>query len=548
MKNKTRLKKSLFLKWQSQRLPHLVILISLLLFYSTGTLQSYSFFADPALFQLPFVFSFVAVLLNAYLMHCMLAKKKKQALLLMPVLTFFTTLFICFNSVWDLQNSTLLYFVFILPFFYTYLLSYSFQLLIINNLIIIISYSFTAIISTHNSLFFILNIVFLCNLTFLSCFKEKCIRTPKKTRKQTHRSALKKKERFYLQRVIHDIRQPLSSLSLYSHLLEKQLRETSQQKLLQNMTQSSRQLDRWLSSLFELASLDSKSVPVKIKNIKLQTVIAPLIKKQQYQAKQTGSVLKVFIGNFMINSDAKLLVEILNSLLSNALIHGKKLATDKILLSARKCNNEIKLQVWNQGNKIKKENISSLFNELNYSKNPLHNKKKGLGLGLAIAARKAKLLNTSIKVKSDYHGSCFSICIKEGDLSTAISTTINSIEKEKSASILLVDDDTSILNALSMLLEGWGYQLICAQSSEQALDALKKQQFSMIISDFRLPGDKNGIDLIKIAQQKTKTVALLLTGEVDPNKLKKKEKADYHILHKPIKPATLRVLLRQLLS
>lgn len=547
MKNKTGLKKSLFLTWQSQRQPQLVILITLFFFYSLGTLQSYSFFDSPAFFQLSFLFPFSAILLSGYLTHCILTKKHKQTLLLLPVLTLFTTLFVCLNSVWHPQYSTQLYFILLLPLFYAYLLSYNFQILVINNLIVIISYTLAAIILSDNSLFFILNVFLLCVITFLSSFQKNVTNRLKKTNKQTRNSVINDQKRLYLQQVIHDIRQPLSSLSLYSHLLEKQLQDTPQQELLSNLTLSSQQLDRWLSSLFELASLDSKSVPVKIKNIKLQTAIAPLIKKYQYQAKQQGSVLKVNIGNWVINSDVKHLNDILDALLSNALLHGKKSSTDKILISAKKCAGEIKLQVWNQGHKIEQCNISSLFNELSYSKSAKHNKKAGLGLGLAIAARKAKLLDTNITVKSDAHGSCFSICIKEGEKNN-ISHKINIIEKENNASILLVDDDTSILNALSMLLEGWGYQLVCAKSSEQALSALKKQKFSLIISDFRLPGQKNGIDLINIAEQKGVEAAVLLTGEVDPNKLKKEKDAYYRILHKPIKPAALRVLLRQLLS
>ncbi|WP_413700125.1 response regulator [Psychromonas sp. KJ10-10] len=118
----------------------------------------------------------------------------------------------------------------------------------------------------------------------------------------------------------------------------------------------------------------------------------------------------------------------------------------------------------------------------------------------------------------------------------------------KKQDILLIDDDKSILSALSMLLENWGYVVHCAESSEQAIKALEKQQFALIISDYRLPGAKNGLDLIKIAQQKQDIESVLLTGEVDPDKLQEGEFEHYKVLHKPIKPAALRILIRQLLK
>lgn len=542
----------LFKRWQSLRIYNIVILSSFLFFYAVGTLQSYSFFAPPAAFRLPLILPLVAIFLCAYLIHCLQAKKDQQSIVLIPILTLFTTLFITINSHFETETSqnSFLYFTLLLPLFYAYILSYNFQLLIANNCVAIVSYTFTAVVGDTSTLVFILNITFLFTLGFLTIYshiKNNTYTSKDRAVKATRGPTINKDNALYLKSIIHDIRQPLSSLSLYTHLLEKQAKDDKQSVIIDSIMTASNQLDRWLSSLLELATLDAKSQKVTAKNIPIETCLSAVITKQQAEAVSKGMLLKVKLAKAVLYTDSKILSDIIDNLLSNALLHGMQKEGTTILLAARHLRGAINIQVWNKGVRIDAEHMQSIFNELYYSKNPTHNKAKGLGLGLALSQRKALLLNTQIDVKTSDNGSCFSILIPKGKETVEVVSPSN-LTKENSERILLIDDDASILAALSMLLENWGYNVDCAANSEQAIFSLKTESYSLIISDYRLPGDKNGIDLIKIAQQKQGIPSVLLTGEVDPDKLKEAGAGDYKILHKPIKPAALRLLLRQLLS
>jgi len=272
-----------------------------------------------------------------------------------------------------------------------------------------------------------------------------------------------------------------------------------------------------------------------------------VIKKYRALANEQGIILKTRFTKIALHTDSKLLSEIIDNLLSNALLHGSQARGETVLVSARRCQEGVNIQVWNRGKQIDDELLNALFDELHYSKNPNHNKTKGVGLGLALSQRKASLLDSNITVKTSDNGCCFSIIVPKG-VQIEEATTCSPIRSEHNQQILLVDDDTSILTALSMLLKIWGYSVECAESSEQAIKLLDTLQFSLIISDYRLPGDKTGIDLIKLAQQVKETPALLLTGDIEPEKPQEGEQISYKILHKPIKPATLRLLLRQILQ
>ncbi|MCP5079932.1 MAG: hybrid sensor histidine kinase/response regulator, partial [Psychromonas sp.] len=517
-------KEFLFKRWQSLRIYNTVILGAFLFFYAIGTLQSYTTFAPPAAFNLPLMLPLVAIILCGYLIHCLISQKDQRSIFLIPILTLFTTLFITINSHFETETSqnSFLYFTLLLPLFFAYLLSYNFQLLIANNLVAIISYTFTAVVGDTSTLVFILNLLFLFTLGLLTIYshiKNNTYTSKGNVVKATRGPTLNKHNSQYLKTIIHDIRQPLSSLSLYSHLLEKQLKDEKQQLLVDSLLGASSQLDRWLSSLLELATLDSKSQQTNLKNIPLEACLSNVIKKQSIVATTQGMILKVRLNQTVLNTDSKLLSEIIDNLLSNALLHGSQQSGGKILLVARSFKGAVNIQVWNKGGRISNEHLDSLFDELYYSKNPNHNKAKGLGLGLPISQRKALLLDTTIDVKTSDTGSCFSIVIPKG-VESAEALTTTKITQENSEHILLIDDDESILAALSMLLENWGYSVDCAETSKQAINALESKQFALIISDYRLLGDKNGIDLIKIAQQEQDLPSVLLTGEVDPDKLK----------------------------
>jgi len=480
MNNKQAKKQLLLLRWRSLRIYNIVILGAFLFFYVAGSLQSYVFFSSSAAFNLSFIYPLLAIFLCAYLLHCLLKKKEKSIFWLLPVLTFFSTLFITINSHFETpttQNS-FLYCALLLPLFYSYLLAYNFRLLVINHIVIVVTYTFTAVVGDTGTLTFIINALFLLALTALTLFsnlKNNSPRASKKTKNSENDSQTDTINAAYLPKIIHDIRQPLSSVSLYSHLLEKYLTDSAPHDIVQNLQKSAEQLEGRLTALFDLYALDSKSIRPQIKNIQLLSTLSPLIKKYQEQAK----------------------------------LHH--------------------------------------FNETNYGKKAKQNKENGLGLGLAIAQRKAQLLNSRIKVHTSNQGSCFSVEVARGE------ALIKNQQQgvccaESNENVLLVDDDPSILNALSLLLTNWGYKVCCATTAEQALATLTQEEISILISDYRLPGSKNGIDLILAAQKEKKITTVLLTGEVDSGKLKQGNGLDYKILHKPVKPAALRVLLRQLAS
>ena len=63
-------------------------------------------------------------------------------------------------------------------------------------------------------------------------------------------------------------------------------------------------------------------------------------------------------------------------------------------------------------------------------------------------------------------------------------------------SVLIVDDEPIVRESIRDWLKDAGYQVATAESGEEALEMIKKQDFSIVILDVRLPG-KTGIMVLK---------------------------------------------------
>ena len=66
-----------------------------------------------------------------------------------------------------------------------------------------------------------------------------------------------------------------------------------------------------------------------------------------------------------------------------------------------------------------------------------------------------------------------------------------------SARILVVDDEASMREFLSIALNRMGYQVDAVDSAEQALSAFGESSYDVVISDIRIPGGKTGVELLE---------------------------------------------------
>lgn len=78
--------------------------------------------------------------------------------------------------------------------------------------------------------------------------------------------------------------------------------------------------------------------------------------------------------------------------------------------------------------------------------------------------------------------------------------------------ILLVDDDESIRDSMSMFFEEEGCELIGAANAEEAMQALIREPYDIIISDYKLPG-MDGLDFFRlVSEARPDAIKILITA------------------------------------
>jgi len=120
---------------------------------------------------------------------------------------------------------------------------------------------------------------------------------------------------------------------------------------------------------------------------------------------------------------------------------------------------------------------------------------------------------------------------------------------ETKKTILVVDDDKSILRTFTRILQKRGYNIETAETGKEAIEMAENHHYDLALVDIRLP-DMDGTDLLaKLKKQLKDTVKIMITGfpSLETGVKALDEGADAYLV-KPVKPQELLVLLEEKLK
>ncbi len=373
-------------------------------------------------------------------------------------------------------------------------------------------------------------------------------------KKEMAERANQAKSRF-LAAASHDLRQPLHALSLFVAALKTRSREPETQALVESIESSTAAMELLFNALLDISRLDAGAIEAHPEHFALQPLLDVLSKQFGALAGEKHLRLRIRPCNAVIHSDPLLIERILANLIANAIRY-----TDDggVLVGCRRRGRMLHIGVIDTGRGIPPEQQESVFQEFVQLNNPARDRSKGLGLGLAIVSRLARLLGHRIDLASrPGHGSSFSIDVPLGDparvrASPPVSASGVTDAIPPDTLVLLVDDENAILHGMAELFDNWNIGLVTARNADEAeqwLDSLECTP-DVIISDYRLPGDSDGIAVIARLREKFGhgIPAILITGDTAPESLQRIAQAGLPLLHKPLRPAKLRALLTHLVQ
>ncbi len=127
---------------------------------------------------------------------------------------------------------------------------------------------------------------------------------------------------------------------------------------------------------------------------------------------------------------------------------------------------------------------------------------------------------------------------------------MNLFSRLKNLNIILIDDDEWIRDAMRLFFEDEGCALTAVETAEEAIEAIGRQAFDIVIADYRLPG-MDGIDFFTFIQNKTadSTIKILITAYLNRSVRAMAKKAGVHdFIEKPFKPENIEESLSRLLK
>jgi len=118
---------------------------------------------------------------------------------------------------------------------------------------------------------------------------------------------------------------------------------------------------------------------------------------------------------------------------------------------------------------------------------------------------------------------------------------------------MVIDDEVSVLQAFNILLDAWGYDVLAAESEDEAVDKLQGQAphlaLDLIVADYRLREGRTGLQAIQRLRSMVghEVPSIIITGDTSTENLHEARACGLTVLQKPVLPPHLHAVLTQTL-
>ena len=351
----------------------------------------------------------------------------------------------------------------------------------------------------------------------------------------------------FLAAASHDILQPLNAARLYVTSLTERGGQDDR-RLVDNIDASLEAVEEILGALLDMSRLDTGALRPEFASFRVDELMRQIELEFSPLATSKGIDLIIVPCTLVVRSDRRLLRRLIQNLVSNAI---KYTPEGRVLVGCRRQSADLRIDVYDTGVGIPQSKWRDIFIEFHRLDQGARIA-RGLGLGLSIVERVARVLDCPIGLESESgRGSHFTVTVplsNEAPIELLARESAR-VDPSQLAGItaLCVDNEPSVLDGMETLLRGWGCDVIKAPDLAFALAAISERATlpNGLLVDYHLD-DGNGIEaIIALRRRYGDLPAILITADRSPAVREQAREENVQVLHKPIKPAALRALLAQ---
>ncbi|GGE93455.1 hybrid sensor histidine kinase/response regulator [Stappia taiwanensis] len=347
----------------------------------------------------------------------------------------------------------------------------------------------------------------------------------------------------------HDILQPLNAARLYASSLTERFSDGESRDLAENVSSSLESVEEIIGAILDISRLDAGVLKPEVSVFRLDEILNPLRMEFEPIAREKALDLRILPSSVSVRSDRRLLRRLLQNLVSNAIKYTR---TGRVLVGVRRRAGRICVEVIDTGIGIPEEKLQAVFQEFQRLDDGAR-EARGLGLGLAIVQRIARVLDHPVSLRSIAGtGTRFHV-----DLPAAAALPARAAAPAPRAPasslqglhVMAIDNEPQILDGMRVLLSGWQCRVTTAHDPREAERKACESGDTpdVLIVDYHLD-EGTGVEAVVQLRWKfdTHLPAILITADRTQAVRAEAEAKGIELLNKPVKPAALRALLSRL--
>ena len=344
----------------------------------------------------------------------------------------------------------------------------------------------------------------------------------------------------FLANMSHEIRTPLAAIIGYGEtLLDPDLSQDEKRSSAETVVRSGRHLLDLVNDILDHSKIDANRLDVDIVAVNLPEMLGEIRAFFRPRAREKGldfSIICEFPLPEQIQTDPTRFRQIIINLCGNALKFTEK-GSISLMVRCDRPTETLVARVVDTGIGMEPEQLSRLFDPFAQGSAAIARQYGGTGLGLSISRRLTELLGGSISVHSTYgEGSEFEISIATGNLTGVHFLRDASELRERhrklpvvqaprlAGRILCAEDNEVNRRLVALLVNRTGAELVHVSNGREALDAVSREDFDLILMDIQMPvmNGRDATAALREAGIRTPVIALtanVMSEDIDDYRL-----------------------------